>query len=55
MINGFPKIFAIGSKQTERLFLDEVEITEKIDGSQIGSVNTMKKMKNMNIVNGNKE
>jgi hypothetical protein len=36
MINAFPKIFAIGSRQTERLFMGEVEITEKIDGSQIG-------------------
>lgn len=35
MINAFPKIFAIGSRQTERLFLNEVEITEKVDGSQI--------------------
>lgn len=31
----FPKIFSIGSKQTERLFQGEVEVTEKIDGSQI--------------------
>lgn len=36
MIPSFPKIFAIGSKQTEFLFDGEVEITEKIDGSQIG-------------------
>ncbi len=36
MLMSFPKIFAIGSKQTERLFLNEVEVTEKIDGSQIG-------------------
>lgn len=35
MIPSFPKIFAIGSRQTERLFSNEVEITEKIDGSQI--------------------
>ncbi len=35
-IPSFPKIFAIGSRQTERLFFSEVEITEKIDGSQIG-------------------
>lgn len=35
-IPSFPKIFAIGSKQTERLLSGEVEITEKIDGSQIG-------------------
>lgn len=34
-INAFPKIFAIGSRQTERLFHNEVEITEKIDGSAI--------------------
>lgn len=35
MIPSFPKIFAIGSRQTERLFSGEVEITEKIDGSHI--------------------
>lgn len=35
-IPAFPKIFSIGSQQTERLFQGEVEITEKIDGSQIG-------------------
>lgn len=35
MIPSFPKIFAIGSRQTERLFTGEVEITEKIDGSHI--------------------
>lgn len=36
MISAFPKIFAIGSRYTERLFNGEVEITEKVDGSQIG-------------------
>src|SRR5579864_1542962 len=35
MITAFPKIFAIGSRQTEKLFSGIVEITEKIDGSQI--------------------
>ncbi len=32
----FPKIFALGSKQTQGLFDGEIEITEKLDGSQIG-------------------
>lgn len=36
MIASFPKIFAIGQRYTEKLFDGEVEITEKIDGSQIG-------------------
>lgn len=36
MIPAFPKIFSIGTKQTQDLFHGEVEITEKIDGSQIG-------------------
>lgn len=36
MINSFPKIFAIGQRYTEKLFDGEVEITEKVDGSQIG-------------------
>jgi hypothetical protein len=34
MISAFPKIFALGSPQIERIFNGEVEITEKIDGSQ---------------------
>ena len=32
----FPKILHIGDKQIESLFNDTVEITEKVDGSQIG-------------------
>lgn len=34
MITAFPKIFAVGTLYTKDLFKDEVEITEKIDGSQ---------------------
>lgn len=33
-INPFPKIWHIGSKETEELFNGPVEVTEKIDGSQ---------------------
>lgn len=36
MIKAFPKIFTIDQKYTENLFNGQVEITEKIDGSQIG-------------------
>lgn len=34
MIRAFPKIFALGTDYIKDIFLDEVEITEKIDGSQ---------------------
>lgn len=34
MIKAFPKIFALGTQYTEGIFDSEVEITEKIDGSQ---------------------
>lgn len=34
MIKAFPKIFAIGTDYIRDIFHDEVEITEKIDGSQ---------------------
>lgn len=34
MIKGFPKIFHIGDRHIENLLEGEVEITEKIDGSQ---------------------
>lgn len=34
--NSFPKIFAVGTKPVQSIFLNEVEVTEKIDGSQIG-------------------
>jgi len=35
-MNSFPKIFALGTKNTVHIFDNEVEITEKLDGSQIG-------------------
>jgi len=40
-MHAFPKIFAVGQDYIADLFLDEVEITEKIDGSQFvfGRVN----------------
>lgn len=34
MLRAFPKIFAIGTDYIRDIFCDEVEITEKIDGSQ---------------------
>jgi hypothetical protein len=34
MIRSFPKIFAIGTEYIKDVFRDEVEITEKVDGSQ---------------------
>lgn len=34
MINSFPKIVALGNRNVENIFEEEVEITEKIDGSQ---------------------
>jgi len=36
MMNSFPKIFSLGTVNTKSIFDDEVEITEKLDGSQIG-------------------
>jgi len=41
MISAFPKIFAIGTDYISNIFDDEVEITEKIDGSQFafGKIN----------------
>jgi hypothetical protein len=36
MIPAFPKIFAVGSDFISRIFTGEVEVTEKIDGSQFG-------------------
>jgi len=41
MIKAFPKIFAIGTDYIKDIFDDEVEITEKIDGSQFdfGKIN----------------
>lgn len=35
-MESFPKIFALGTRYVEKIFDDEVEVTEKIDGSQIG-------------------
>ena len=35
-ISSFPKIFAIGDKRIDKIFLGDVEITEKVDGSQFG-------------------
>lgn len=35
-MNAFPKIFAIGKKYVDDILDGEVEITEKIDGSQFG-------------------
>ena len=34
MIKAFPKIFAVGQRYVQDIFEDEVEVTEKIDGSQ---------------------
>ena len=41
MISSFPKIFAIGNDRISDIFFDEVEVTEKIDGSQFcwGKIN----------------
>lgn len=36
MISAFPKIFAVGTKYVADIFDGPVEITEKLDGSQIG-------------------
>ena len=36
MIKAFPKIFTLGQNYIKDIFQDEVEITEKIDGSQFG-------------------
>jgi hypothetical protein len=35
MIHSYAEVFSLGHRAIENLFLDEVEITEKIDGSQI--------------------
>ena len=34
MVTAFPKIFAIGTDYIKDIFQEEVEITEKVDGSQ---------------------
>lgn len=34
MIHAFPKIFALGTTYIRDIFLDDVEVTEKVDGSQ---------------------
>lgn len=36
MIGAFPKINALGTKYVQDVFMEEVEITEKLDGSQFG-------------------
>lgn len=36
MVGAFPKISALGTKYVQDIFLDEVELTEKLDGSQLG-------------------
>lgn len=35
-INAFPKIWALGSKYAQGIFDTEIEVTEKLDGSQFG-------------------
>lgn len=35
-INAFPKIWALGSKYSQGIFDTDVEVTEKLDGSQFG-------------------
>ncbi len=35
-MNAFPKIFTVGQRWVQNIFDSDVEITEKIDGSQIG-------------------
>lgn len=41
MIHSFPKIFSLGTTYIENIFNDEVEVSEKIDGSQFnwGKIN----------------
>jgi len=34
MISAYPKIFAVGTDYIRDIFKDEVEVTEKVDGSQ---------------------
>jgi hypothetical protein len=36
MISAFPKVFALGHRYTKDIFDGTVEVTEKVDGSQIG-------------------
>jgi hypothetical protein len=52
MINSFPKIFYLGSPQVKDIFDDEVELTEKVDGSYIcfGVVNNKLIIQNKNQV-----
>jgi len=35
-VSSFPKIFALGTRYVKDLFSEEVEVTEKLDGSQFG-------------------
>lgn len=41
MLKAFPKIFALGQRYVTEIFLDDVEVSEKIDGSQFvfGKIN----------------
>jgi hypothetical protein len=50
MIKAFPKIFQIGTDYISTIFEDEVEITEKIDGSQFvfGKINNQLYMRSRN-------
>lgn len=41
-MDAFPKIFSFGTRYVENIFDDEVEVTEKVDGSQIGFCNSSK-------------
>lgn len=35
-MNAFPKVHSLGTKYVKDIFMEPVEITEKLDGSQIG-------------------
>ena len=51
MIPAFPKIFTLGHRATENIFNGVVEITEKIDGSQLsfGNINGELKMRSKGV------
>lgn len=38
MISAYPKIFSIGQRYIQNIFEDEIELSEKIDGSQFSAV-----------------
>lgn len=44
-MNSFPKIFHLGDRSIQNIFEDNVEITEKLDGSQISWMLTSKGLK----------